>query len=179
MKKKIFSGLLIFLLLTLFLVSCENTKNKTINDMENNKNINKSDMSLKSCSFSVGPRDDLPIKEEKKCLLKQFEGLENKSEDLYYDKKTLDEICESEDKDLIMWDDKLNEIGDYLGKNLKKKDYAKLKEEEKKWIVNRKITAHDKAKKMKSKKNEQVVYTKSLIDSTRKRCYEIVNKYMN
>ncbi|WP_194189570.1 lysozyme inhibitor LprI family protein [Clostridium chrysemydis] len=179
MKKKLFSSLLIFLLLALAFISCENAKDKTITYKENNKNINKSNLSLENCSFSVEPRYDLPIKEEKKCLLKQFERMKNKSENLYYNKKTLGEIFESEDKDFTMWDDKLNEIGDYLGKNLNKKDYVKLKEEEKKWVVDRKIKAHNAANKLKSQKNEQVVYTKSLIDSTRKRCYEIVNKYMN
>lgn len=178
MKKKLFSILLILLLIALVFISCMNAKDKAITNTVNN-NRDKSNLGINNCGFLVGPRDGLSIKEEKKCLLKQFERMKNKSENLYYDKKTLDEICESEDKDFTMWDDKLNEIGEYLGKNLNKKDYEKLKEEEKKWIVNRKVKAHNAAKKLKSKENKQMVYTKSLIESTRKRCYEIVNKYMN
>lgn len=76
-----------------------------------------------------------------------------------------------------MWDDELNEIYNELRKALPSAQMEKLKEEEIKWISQKESDAKNAADQVKGGTLEPVNYSLSLADSTKKRCYELVNNY--
>ena len=76
------------------------------------------------------------------------------------------------------WDDALNEIYKELQKTLPSSDMEKLKKEELAWISQKESDAKNSADKVKGGTLEPVNYSLSLADSTKKRCYELVNNYM-
>lgn len=76
------------------------------------------------------------------------------------------------------WDDALNEIYKELQQTLPPSDMEKLKKEELAWISQKESDARNSADKVKGGTLEPVNYYLSLADSTKKRCYELVNNYM-
>ncbi|MBX4261893.1 DUF1311 domain-containing protein [Clostridium estertheticum] len=76
------------------------------------------------------------------------------------------------------WDTALNEIYGVLKKQLSSSDMKNLQSEEIQWISNRDTTAKDASSKYKGGTMEPLVYSGSLVDTTKKRCYELVEKYM-
>lgn len=78
-----------------------------------------------------------------------------------------------------MWDDELNEIYNELRKTLNSSQMEKLKEEEISWIAQKESDAKKSADQVKGGTLEPVNYSLSLADSTKKRCYELVNNYLN
>lgn len=76
------------------------------------------------------------------------------------------------------WDTALNEIYNVLKGQLSASDMKKLQSEEIQWIANRDAKAKEASLEMKGGTMESVLYTSSLADTTKKRCYELVEKYM-
>ena len=54
----------------------------------------------------------------------------------------------------------------------------KLQSEEIQWISNRDAKAKEASSEMKGGTMEPVIYVNSLADTTKQRCYELVEKYM-
>ncbi|MBN1071877.1 DUF1311 domain-containing protein [Clostridium botulinum] len=76
------------------------------------------------------------------------------------------------------WDRALNEIYGVLQKQLSSDDMNKLKDEEIKWIASRDEQAKKDSLKYKGGTAETLIYGMSLGQSTKERCYELVEKYM-
>ncbi|HBJ1648113.1 DUF1311 domain-containing protein [Clostridium botulinum] len=76
------------------------------------------------------------------------------------------------------WDRALNEIYGVLQKQLSSDDMNKLKDEEIKWIESRDEQAKKDSLKYKGGTAETLIYGMSLGQSTKERCYELVEKYM-
>lgn len=76
------------------------------------------------------------------------------------------------------WDAALNEIYGVLKGQLSPSDMKKLQSEEIQWISNRDAKAKEVSLEMKGGTMEPVLYTSSLADTTKNRCYELVEKYM-
>lgn len=80
--------------------------------------------------------------------------------------------------ELKRWDDALNEIYKVLEKNLSKDIVNKLKKEQEEWIKGRDAKAKRESLEMEGTPSEALLYTQSLSQSTKLRCYELIEKYM-
>jgi uncharacterized protein YecT (DUF1311 family) len=76
------------------------------------------------------------------------------------------------------WDNALNEIYGVLKQQLSSDDMNKLKKEQIKWISDRDDKAKKESLEYKGGTAEQLIYTSSLAQTTKERCYELVEKYM-
>lgn len=76
------------------------------------------------------------------------------------------------------WDDALNEIYKNLKDNLDKDTIAKLEQEELNWIKEKESKAKSDSLQYKGGTLEGLEYTTSLSNSTKERCYYLVNNYM-
>ena len=94
------------------------------------------------------------------------------------DAGTTQDMREAADERYKSWDTALNEIYSQLKAQLPSSDMKKLQSEEIQWISKRDTTAKEAAAKMKGGTMEPVLYRASLADTTKKRCYELVEKYM-
>ena len=72
----------------------------------------------------------------------------------------------------------INEIYGVLKQQLSTDDMSKLKKEQIKWISDRDDKAKKASLEYKDGTAEQLVYTSSLAQTTKERCYELVEKYM-
>lgn len=77
------------------------------------------------------------------------------------------------------WDNMLNEVYSILEEDLSKENMDKLREEEKEWINIKEIKSKEAADKYKGGTIEPFMALSSLVDSTKRRCYQLVNEYMN
>lgn len=76
------------------------------------------------------------------------------------------------------WDKVLNEIYRVLKQQLSPDDMNKLKDEEIKWMAGRDAKAKKDSLEFEGGTAEQLIYTSSLVKTTKDRCYELVEKYM-
>ncbi|MDT8715341.1 DUF1311 domain-containing protein [Clostridium sp. 19966] len=76
------------------------------------------------------------------------------------------------------WDDELNAIYGILKGQLSSSDMKNLQTEELGWIKDRDAKAKKASAEMAGGTMEKVLYEGSLADSTKERCYELVDKYM-
>lgn len=76
------------------------------------------------------------------------------------------------------WDAALNEIYGVLKGQLSSSDMKKLQNEEVQWISDRDAKAKKASSEFKGGTIEPVVYGNSLAETTKQRCYELVEKYM-
>ncbi len=90
---------------------------------------------------------------------------------------TLD-MREAASERLKKWDAALNEIYNVLKGQLSSSDMKNLQLEEIQWISDRDAKAKKDSLEVKGGTMEPLVYTSSLQDTTKKRCYELVEKYM-
>ncbi|MFT5875558.1 MAG: hypothetical protein ACI8WT_004551 [Clostridium sp.] len=88
------------------------------------------------------------------------------------------DMREAADEKYKKWDTALNEIYSVLKKQLSASDMEKLQSEEIKWISNRDAKAKEESSKYKGGTMEPLVYSLSLVEITKERCYELVEKYM-
>ncbi|MDR3594215.1 lysozyme inhibitor LprI family protein [Clostridium sp.] len=106
--------------------------------------------------------------------------------------KQLDDLPEKKDSDAgitnamrsyygesyDMYDEALNEIYSLLKEKLSQDTMKNLQTEEIKWIAQKEETANKEASQYKGGTFELVAYNMSLYESTKNRCYELVNNYM-
>ncbi|AOR25177.1 lysozyme inhibitor LprI family protein [Clostridium taeniosporum] len=76
------------------------------------------------------------------------------------------------------WDDALNEIYGVLKEQLSSDDMKKLENEEIKWISYRDDKAKNDSSPYKGGSIYSYIYTSSLAETTKERCYKLVEKYM-
>ena len=84
----------------------------------------------------------------------------------------------AQDESYRRWDAALNEIYNILKTQLSSSDMKKLQSEEIQWISTRDAKAKEASLEMKGGTMEPVLYVGSLTDTTKKRCYELVEKYI-
>lgn len=77
-----------------------------------------------------------------------------------------------------LWDGALNTIYNDLKNTLSPDDMKKLEKEELTWIAQKENDAKKESEKAKGGTLEQVLYGSSIVESTKKRSYELVNKYL-
>lgn len=85
---------------------------------------------------------------------------------------------EAEAEVIKRWDDALNEIYDVLKQQLSAEDMNNLKNEEIKWISYRDDKAKEDSSASKGGSIYTYIYESSVAETTKKRCYELVDKYM-
>lgn len=76
------------------------------------------------------------------------------------------------------YDEALNEIYALLKKELSPEIMKDLKAEQINWIEQKEDKANEERQKYEGGTNENVAYYTSLYESTKDRCYELVNNYM-
>jgi uncharacterized protein YecT (DUF1311 family) len=84
----------------------------------------------------------------------------------------------AQDESYRRWDAALNEIYNVLKTQLLSSDMKKLQSEEIQWMSTRDAKAKEASLEMKGGTMEPVLYVGSLTDTTKKRCYELVEKYI-
>ncbi|MDN4607008.1 lysozyme inhibitor LprI family protein [Sporosarcina highlanderae] len=125
-------------------------------------------------------------------IVTKIEGRTGFIERLDNIQKELDALPEKEDSDKGVtnamksyygvsyerYDKELNEIYALLKKSLSPKTMNELKTKQIKWIKQKEIAAEEERKKYDGGTFEYVAYYISLYESTKNRCYELVNEYM-
>ena len=91
---------------------------------------------------------------------------------------TTNDMYQEACKEQKQWDDILNEIYGILKVQLSDSDMKKLQSEEIQWIKDRDEKAKKDAAEMAGGTMEKVLYMWSLANSTKERCYVLVDKYM-
>ena len=105
-------------------------------------------------------------------------------EDIYenpdnaYEWSSTGDAAQAEYERYQAWDDMLNEIYALLKTQLSSSEMKALKNEEINWINYRDKTAENDARDFEGGSNYSVVYNGSLANTTKDRCYELVNNYM-
>lgn len=121
---------------------------------------------------------------EKKTGLKEkylnvLSNLEIQEKDLKIDEaKNTMEMIKAFSSKYDLYDKELNEIYKELKAQLSKEDMDRVEKEEIQWITNKETKAKEDSVKYKGGTMEKVEYTASLAESTKTRCYELVNLYM-
>lgn len=87
-------------------------------------------------------------------------------------------IVEEQGRILKLWDDKLNEIYSCLRTYMPNSEFNKLKQEQINWIKYRDKTAEVALEKYEGGSMGRIDSIGSLVNTTRERCYELVNNYM-
>lgn len=190
MKKSI----IIFLLAIVFgLVGCDNTTKESVNKQQmetttaannevnskekttSNDNEKSSDNNKVSFNDKSNNTNQESKKQEYKAKLdnielgfKGFNDANATTNDMYQ------EAC----KEHKQWDDALNEIYGVLKAQLPASDMKKLQNEELQWIKDRDAKAKKDAEEMAGGTMEKVLFQGSLANSTKERCYVLVEKYM-
>lgn len=104
--------------------------------------------------------------------------LDNTKDTRYASPVTVD-LVDAASEEYKLWDDKLNEIYNYLQTTLPEDEMNKLTKEELQWITIRDEKSEEAAKKNEGGTIAPFNKIMSLISSTRDRCYELVNNYIN
>ena len=92
--------------------------------------------------------------------------------------KTTKDMRDHANERYKQWDAALNEIYGVLKSQLSASDMKNLQNEEIQWIKKRDSKAKEASSEMKGGTMEPVLYAGSSAQSTKERCYELVDKYM-
>lgn len=187
--------ILILISLSLITLSACNKDNKT-----NQNSLNKAeqrqqlDDSLNKVDNTKDPKVNENISETyTPSTINKIEGRRNEFiEKLDNIQKELDALPEKKDSDAgitnamrsyygisyDMYDKALNEIYDLLRNDLSPETMSDLQTQQIKWIQEKEADANKESEQYKGGTFEFVAYNSSLYESTKKRCYELVNNYM-
>lgn len=160
------------------------TQNKSKNQdntikPSNSENNNSSQKSNDTSDNKTSNADGNKVN-KKDYYTKKLNDIQSKTDKEYNDKdqSTTYDMRTANSAKYKLWDAALNEIYNDLKNNLSANDMEKLKQEELKWISKKESDAKNSGDKAKGGTLEPVKYTLSAADSTKKRCYELVNNYM-
>lgn len=145
-----------------------NTQKQTINDLKSKVDSLMDDKeSQKAKSKKQEYKDKLDKVEENLKYL----------QDPKYSATTVD-MRKAAGETYKQWDAALNEIYSVLKTQLSSSDMKTLQDEEVKWIAFRNKKAEEDSAQVKGGTLEPVEHTYSLANTTKSRCYELVEKYM-
>ncbi|MBK1813810.1 DUF1311 domain-containing protein [Clostridium sp. YIM B02505] len=145
-----------------------NTQKNTINDLK-----------IKVASSVANSKNDNQKnnKQQYKEKLDKVEKSLKYLDDPKYSATTLD-MRKAAGETYKQWDGALNEIYGVLKKQLSQSEINELQAEEVKWITYRDKKAEEDSARVKGGTLEPVEHTYSLANTTKSRCYELVEKYM-
>ncbi|GAA0764280.1 lysozyme inhibitor LprI family protein [Clostridium sartagoforme] len=187
--------ILILISLSLITLSACNKDNKT-NQNPSNKTEQRQqlDDSLNKVDNTKDPKVNENISEtDTPSTISKIVGRRNEFiEKLDNIQKELDALPEKKDSDAgitnamrsyygisyDMYDKVLNEIYDLLRNDLSPETMSDLQTQQIKWIQEKEAAANKESEQYKGGTFEFVAYNSSLYESTKKRCYELVNNYM-
>lgn len=187
--------ILILISLSLITLSACNKDNKT-NQNPSNKTEQRQqlDDSLNKVDNTKDPKVNENISEtDTPSTISKIVGRRNEFiEKLDNIQKELDSLPEKKDSDAgitnamrsyygisyDMYDKALNEIYDLLKNDLSPETMSDLQTQQIKWIQEKEAAANKESEQYKGGTFEFVAYNSSLYESTKKRCYELVNNYM-
>lgn len=151
----------------------ENTdKTASVNDMKANKNIHEANTTNTMTKIEIGREAFLGRLDN---IQKEIDALPEKKDS---DAGVTNAMRSYYGKSYDMYDRELNEIYALLKKQLSPETMKNLQTEQIKWIEHKEAEANKEASQYKGGTFEFVAYNSSLYNSTKKRCYELVNKYM-
>lgn len=143
---------------------------------EDNTNPNTEE---KNNSNSDQPNDNLNKENKKQEYITKLDNIELGFKDFNNTEKTAEDMIEHANERYKQWSAALNEIYyDILKEQLSASEMEDLQNEEIQWLDKREIKAKEESSKIQGGTLESVSYTNSLAQSTKERCYELVDKYM-
>lgn len=184
MKKSFIIPIIMFS--TILLIGCsENTvnapnnqnENSTVEDTSNNQVNDKIETSSSQNNGDTNTNQS----SKKDSYIEKLDDIQAKIDNDYNDKDqlTTTDLQRANDAKYKLWDDALNEIYNDLQNTLSNSDKENLKQEELAWITKKESDAENAKKEAEGGTLEPVLYSQFLADSTKTRCYELVNKYMD
>lgn len=190
MKKSI---IIILLVIVFGLVGCENSSKESANNQttaestETNSNLNTTEQTTSNNQDKSSANNQLNSstksnnlnqesqKQKYKLKLDKIDlGFKESNNAAVTTNDMYQEVCKSQKQ----WDDVLNEIYGVLKVQLSSSDMKKLQNEEIQWIKDRDDKAKKDAAEMAGGTMEKVLFVGSLANSTKERCYVLVDKYM-
>lgn len=193
MKNKTITFLVVMTLSVATLFSCSNSnktnpnlmdktgQNKeasTTTDSSNSENIQNENKDSKTSNDNESATTE---KESKiQFYLDKYSSLEKDLETSLKSKKngkTL-EMREASSTEYTSWDSLLNEIYGVLQGQLPTDKFEELKTEQIAWINTRDSKAKEESMKFEGGTMEPLAHTSSLAQTTKERCYELINNYM-
>ncbi len=108
----------------------------------------------------------------------KLDAINNEVNGLRYGETTL-EMKETSLKVFKKWDDALNEIYNKLKNKLSSSEMERLKKSQQDWIKRRDKRAKEDSLKSEGSSMEEIEYIESLSRTTKERCYELVENYLN
>lgn len=138
------------------------------------------DLQKEANSLDTGKTDVSNSKSTKDEYIKKLENVSASLSDLdsLYESGVTADMVQAASTEFKRWDDLLNDIWAVLKAEMNEKDFEKLLDEQLSWIKNKEDLALAAAKEMEGGSMYNVIYTDSLAQTTKSRCYELVNKYM-
>ena len=115
---------------------------------------------------------------KKQEYIKKLDNIELGFKDFDKTEKTTKDMRDHANERYKQWDAALNEIYGVLKTQLSASDMKNLQNEEIQWIKKRDDKAKEDSAEAKGGTIEPVLYAGSLAQSTKERCYELVDKYM-
>lgn len=157
------------------------SENKTeIGTNPSNDDSNK-DQSINLSSNESNTESSQDTESQKQIYLNKLntlaDNLDETRDERYAGPTTLD-ITDAASDEYKQWDDILNEIYSVLEQQLSQEDMDKLRAEEIEWINTKELKSKEAADKYKGGTIAPYMAISSRIDSTKERCYELVNQYM-
>lgn len=185
MKKLLYTIGVILIVLTVGCTSDEGTvinnniviedKNTTNNSTQNNSNteINNKE------TYNIDIKDKQVIS-QKHYYLSKLNELEIKEYNYMINEnpQTTLEIMECTNNMYNMWDDLLNDIWGVLKEQLSSNEMKELTFLEKQWIKDKESDAEEAMNQYEGGTEGQIEYYSSLLNSTKERCYYLVENYM-
>ncbi|NFE93561.1 lysozyme inhibitor LprI family protein [Clostridium botulinum] len=160
-----------------------NLDNETKNNTTINKNSQDNSNKVNSKKIDISTKENNNVSKTQESTKQIYK---NKLDAIELGMKDLDdlkggstlEMKSAAKEEYERWDRALNEIYGVLQKQLSSDDRNKLKDEEIKWIASRDEQAKKDSLQYKGGTAETLIYGISLGQSTKERCYELVEKYM-
>ena len=170
MSRKKILMLILVCIMSLGIISCD--KNEA-----NKENVQNETQKVDSSAENA--REETKNTSKKKVYIEKLNDIENGLSDLdsLYAGNTI-EMKAAAEEEWTRWDKALNEIYKELKNDLPEDKFKELEKEEVQWIKDRDKKAKQSSLELKGGTAEQLAYTSSLAESTKERCYELVNKYM-
>lgn len=155
-------------------------KNNSLTTQNNSNNNDSNTETTNSQNNSVNQKNNDTTTYKKDYYTKKLDAIQAKiAKDYNFENaETTADMRNVSGAQYKLWDDALNEMYKDLQNTLSSNDKENLKEDELAWISKKENDAKNTANEVKGGTLEPVYYSLSLVDSTKKRCYELVNKYM-
>lgn len=130
---------------------------------------------------NIVEEEALSAASEKAIFLKKLEDVEKSlaSQRKILETGTQVDMTKAQGEIFESWDDALNEIYRKLEKTLPQKEMNSLREEQRKWIIYRDETATKESLPYEGGSMQSLQYLSTQANLTEKRCYELVDGYMD